>query len=157
MRLTPKEKPTMIRKRPKSLDAPVVNKAIQLEIWAYTRCDQWKRSYRYTLVNEFRQHITAAKNEIITAFELQARLRNEKLYHYSRAITELSIVESNMDIMIHDNFNVMSEKEWEDCAEKIDGIRDGLSRLINSLTKSASGSESPNFGTGSASADYKDA
>ena len=147
----------MLRKRPKSLDAPIVSQIIRLEMWAYKRCDQWKRKYRYTLVNEFRQHITAAKNEIITGFELHARLRNEKLYHYNRAVTELSIVESNMDIMINDDFNVMSEKEWADCAALIDGIRGGLSRLINSLLKSDSGSEFPNCGTESVSADYKDA
>lgn len=126
-------------------------------MWAYKRCDQWKRKYRYTLVNEFRLHITAAKNEIITGFELHAKLRNEKLYHYNRAFTELSIVESNMDIMIYDDFNVMSEKEWAECAALIDGIRIGLSRLINSLIKCDSGSDFPNFGTGSASTDYKDA
>lgn len=148
----------MLRKRPKSLDAPIVTQAIRLEMWAYKRADQWKRKYRYTLVHEFRLHITAAKNKIITAFELHARLRNEKLYHYNRAITELSIVESNMDIMIYDDFNVMSEKEWAECAALIDGIRAGVSRLINSLiSKCDSGSESPNFGTGSVSADYKDA
>ena len=84
-------------------------------------------------------------------------MRNEKLYHYNRAITELSIVESNMDIMIYDDFNVMSEKEWAECAALIDGIRGGLSRLINSLIKSDSGSEFPNFGTESVSADCKDA
>ena len=147
----------MLRKRPKSLDAPVVNATIRLEAWAYKRCDQWKRSYRYTLVNEFRQHITTAKNDIITAFELHNSLRREKLQHYSHALTELSIVESNMDIMICDDFNVMSEKEWADCAMQIDNIRGGLTRLISSLIKSASGSEFPNFGTESASADYKDA
>ena len=125
-------------------------------MWAYKRCDQWKRSYRYTLVNEFRQHITTAKNETIVAFELQARLRQEKLYHYNRALSEYSIVESNMDIMIHDDFNVMSEKEWAECAAQIDGIRGGLSRLINSLTKSDSGSEFPNLGTERESTDYKD-
>ena len=60
--------------------------------------------------------------------------------------------------MIYDDFNVMSEKEWAECAALIDGIRAGVSRLINSLiSKCDSGSESPNFGTGSVSADYKDA
>ena len=77
-------------------------------------------------------------------------------------MTELSIVESNMDIMIHDSFTVMSEKEWAQCATQIDGIRGGLARLINSLTKnninnSDSGSDFPNFGTESASTGYKDA
>ena len=36
-------------------------------MWAYVRCDQWKRTYRHTLVNDFRKHITDAKNEIIRA------------------------------------------------------------------------------------------
>ena len=147
----------MLRKRPKSLDAPVVSQTIRLEMWAYKRCDQWKRCYRYTLVNEFRQHITTAKNEIITGFELHSKLQREKLYHYNRAYTELSIVESNMDIMIYDDFNVMSEKEWAECAALIDGIRGGLSRLISSLIKSDSGTDFPNFGTESVTTDYKDA
>ena len=129
----------------------------QLEAWAYMRCDKWKKTYRYTLVNAFRSHITAAKNTVIRAFELSNRYRDEKGYLYSVAIGELSIVESNMDIMIMDQFCVMSEKEWAEAAKQIDDIRVALSRLLNSLSKGTSGSESPNFGTGSASAGHKDA
>ena len=62
-----------------------------------------------------------------------------------------------MDIMIYDDFNVMSEKEWAECAALIDGIRGGLSRLISSLLKSDSGTDFPNFGTESVTTDYKDA
>ena len=147
----------MSRRRPKSLDAPVVMQIRQLEAWSYMRCDKWKKTYRYTLVNEFRSHITAAKNTVIRAFELPNRYRDEKGYLYSVAIGELSIVESNMDIMIMDQFCVMSEKEWAEAAKQIDDIRVALSRLLNSLSKGTSGSESPNLGTGSASAGHKDA
>ena len=59
--------------------------ARRLEVWAYVRCDQWKRTYRHTLVNDFRKHITDAKNEIIRAFELPNKMRNEKAYHYNAA------------------------------------------------------------------------
>lgn len=148
----------MLHRRPKSIDAPVINSLIKLEMWAYIRCDQWKKKYRWTLVNDFRQHITNAKVEAITGFELHAKLRNEKMVHYSNAYAELAIVESDMNIMVHPDIMVMSEKEWSDCAIQIDNIRDGLSRLINSLAaKGAGGSESLNFGTESASASYKDA
>lgn len=147
----------MQRKRPKSLDAPIVVQLIRLEAWAYKRVDQWKKSYRYTLVNEFRSHITAAKNDVITAFEMSARLRNEKIYHYHRAYSELSIVESNVDIMILDDFCIMSEKDYEACAIQIDDIRKGLSRLISSLAKSAGGSESSEFAMERESVSYKDA
>ena len=148
----------MSRKRPESLDAPVVMQLRKLEAWAYLRCDQWKKSYRYTLVNEFRCHITTAKNNVITAFEMQNRYRDEKGYLYSHAMGELSIVESNMDIMIMDQFCIMSEKDWAEAAKQIDDIRIALSRLINSLSnKGTSGSESLNFGTESASAGHKDA
>lgn len=147
----------MSRRRPKSLDAPVVIQLRQLEAWAYKRCDKWKKTYRYTLVNEFRMHITTTKNTVIRAFELPNKYRDEKGYLYSVAMGELSIVESNMDIMIMDQFCVMSEKEWAEAAKQIDDIRVALSRLLNSLSKGASGSESPNFGTESASAGHKDA
>lgn len=145
----------MPRKRPKSLDAPVTNQAKRLEAWAYLRCDQWKRTYRFTLVNEFRTHITAAKNAIIHGLELQNRYRDEKLYHFTNALSELSIVESNMDIMIMDNFCIMSEKEWSQAAAQIDDIRIGLSRLINSLNRGES--EPLNFRTKGDSTDHKDA
>ena len=56
----------MPRKRPKSLDAPVVVQIRKLEAWAYINADGWKKSYRYTLVNEFRSHITAADYTKIT-------------------------------------------------------------------------------------------
>lgn len=143
----------MPRKRPKSLDAPVVVQIRKLEAWAYINADGWKKSYRYTLVNEFRSHITNAKNAVIRAFELQNKHREEKGYLYSVAMGELSIVESNMDIMIMDEIGVMSEKAWAQAAQQIDDIRIGLSRLINSLNaKGASGSECLNFGTDSVSA-----
>jgi hypothetical protein len=147
----------MPRKRPKSLDAPVTNQVKRLEAWAYLRCDQWKRSYRYTLVNEFRIHITAAKNAIIRGLELQSRYREEKVYHFRSAFAELSIVESNMDIMIMDSFCIMSEKEWSQAAQQIDDIRIGLSRLVNSLTHNVGESELPNLGTEGDSFDHKDA
>ena len=125
----------------------------KLEAWAYINADGWKKSYRYTLVNEFRSHITNAKNAVIRAFELQNKHREEKGYLYSVAMGELSIVESNMDIMIMDEIGVMSEKAWAQAAQQIDDIRIGLSRLINSLNaKGASGSECLNFGTDSVSA-----
>ncbi len=143
----------MPRKRPKSLDAPVVVQMRQLEAWAYIKADGWKKSYRYTLVNEFRSHITSAKNAVIRAFELQNKYREDKGYLYSVAMGELSIVESNMDIMIMNEVGIMSEKTWAEAAKMIDDIRVGLSRLINSLNaKGASGSEYLNFGTDSASA-----
>lgn len=128
-----------------------------LEAWAYLRCDQWKRSYRYTLVNEFRTHITEAKNAIIRGYELQNRYSDEKVYHYRTALAELAIVESNADIMIMDNFCIMSEKEWSQAAQQMDDIRIGLSRLVNSLTKGVGGSEPLNFGTAGDSTDHKDA
>ena len=50
------------RKRPKSLETKVYQKLWNLEHLSYTRADSWKKSYRYTLINEFREHITFAKN-----------------------------------------------------------------------------------------------
>ena len=143
----------MPRKRPKSLDAPIVVQLRQLEAWAYIKGDGWKKSYRYTLVNEFRSHITNAKNVVIRAFELQNKHRDEKGYLYSVALGELSIVESNMDVMIMNEIGIMSEKTWAEAAAMIDSIRVGLTRLINSLNaKSTSGSEYLDFGKDSVSA-----
>lgn len=147
----------MPRKRPKSLDAPVVVQALTLEAWAYKRADQWKRSYRYTLINEFRSHITLAKNNIINAFELPNKCKEQKCMLYSAAMGALSIVESNMDIMIMPDFGIMSEKEWSEAAKMIDDIRVALARLINSLPKGVSGSELPIFGEEGVTAGYKDA
>ena len=121
------------------------------------RCDQWKKSYRYTLINEFRVHITEAKNAYFTGYDMLMRYRSDKAVLFSRAYAELTIVESNMDHMIADQFCIMSEKEWAQAAQMIDDIRVGLSRLLSSLTKGVGGSELPNFGTEGVSADYKDA
>ncbi len=147
----------MLRKRPPALDAQVVKQSIDLEAKSYLRCDQWKKKYRWTLVNDFRACITRAKTEIITAFELPNKFRDEKLFHYGLAQGALTVAESDMDIMIRDEFGVLSEKEWEEFAIMIYDIRGGLSRLINSLAKSAGGSESLDFGKESVSAGYKDA
>lgn len=148
----------MPRKRPKSLETEVYRKLWQLEHYAYVRCHMWKKSYRYTLIDEFRQHITAAKNAYILGYETLLRFRNEKTKCYNAAIAELSAVESNMDHMIADDIGIMSEKDWANAAVLIDSIRVELAKLINSLNaKGTGGSESLDFGTGSESAGNKDA
>lgn len=147
----------MPRKRPPCLDAPVVVDLRGLEKWAYLRCDEWKKAYRYTLINEFRCHITAAKNAVISAFELHSRMQREKANLYSAALGELAIVESNMDLMIDQEFNIMSGKQWSEAAKMIDNIRIALKRLMSSLGKGTSGSEPAIFGEQGVSAGYKDA
>ena len=147
----------MSRKHPKSLDAPVVAQMRRLESWAYLRCDQWKKKYRYTLINDFRQHITSAKNNTIRAFELPNRYKDEKLYFYSQSQVELALTESCMDVMITDGFDIMSEKEWSQAAQQIDTIRIGLSRLASSLMKGVSGSESPDCGMERDTTNHKEA
>ena len=148
----------MQRKRPKSLETDVYNKLRQLEKYAHVRGDKWKKSYRYTLIDEFRKHITFAKNAYIYGYEKLKRFRDEKEGCYMAAMAELSIVESNMDHMMSDEIGIMSEKDWADTAILIDSIRVGLAKLINSLNATgAGGSESPNHGTESVSAGNKDA
>ena len=129
---------------------------MQLERWAYIRADEWKKSYRYTLVNDFRTHISEAKCAIIKAFELPNKFKEQKLYLYSMAQGELSIIESDMDIMICDEVNVMSEKEWSRCEVMIEEIRVSLSKIQNSL-RNTSGSDSPDCGMGSVPTNHKDA
>lgn len=146
----------MPRKRPKSLDAPVVMQARRLEAWAYIRADEWKRKYRYTLIQEFRQCISRVKDSIIEGFELPNRYRNAKAERYTFAQIELAKAEGKMDLMVSPDFGVMNDKEWAQAAIMMDDIRTGLSRLVNSLNKGVGGSGSPDFGTGSVSADYKD-
>lgn len=130
----------------------------ELEHKAYVRAHLWKKTYRYTLIDEYRQHITFAKNAYITGFEILIRCKEEKVRCYKASIGELSIVESNMDHMIANDIGIMSEKEWAENAILIDSIRVGLARLINSLNANGTGgSESLDFGTESASAGNKDA
>lgn len=66
-------------------------------MYAYVRGDKWKKSYRYTLIDEFRKHITFAKNAYIYGYEKLKRFRDEKEDCYMAAMAELSIVESNKD------------------------------------------------------------
>jgi hypothetical protein len=96
----------MPRKRPKSLETDVYRKLWQLEHYAYVRCHLWKKSYRFTLIDEFRQHITAAKYAYILGYEILLRYRNEKVKCYNAALGELSTVESNMDHMTASDNNI---------------------------------------------------
>lgn len=155
--MTKKTKKTTMPKRPKSLDAPVVMQLHRLEAWAYLRCDQWKKKYRYTLVNDFRQHLTNAKNNAIRAFELSNRYKNEKAYLYNQSLADLTLAESCTDVMITVGIDIMSEKEWSNATEQIETIRVGLSRLVSSLIKGVSGSDSPDYGKGRATANHKEA
>lgn len=148
----------MSRKRPKSLETDVYRKLWLFEHWAYINICKLKKTYRYSLVEEFRQHVTFAKNSYIAGYELYARFRDEKLRFFTAAIGELSIVESNMEHMVTPDLNIMSEKMWADAAIQIDNIRIELKKLINSLNiKSSGGSEPLNFGTAGGSSGHKDA
>ena len=148
----------MPRKRPKSLETDVYRKLWTLENYAYKRALAWKKTFRYTLIEEFRQHITYAKNAYITGYEMLGRFKEEKARCFKAALGELSIVESNMDHMVSDGINIMSEKDWANVAIQIDSIRVELAKLINSLNaKGAGGSESLDFGIESVSASNKDA
>ncbi len=149
----------MPRIRPKSLDTEVYQKLWRLEHWAYVNVSKLKKTYRYSLVEEFRQHITFAKNAYITGYELLGRYREDKVRCFKAAIGELSIVESNMDHMVVSDLGIMSDKMWAEAAMQIDSIRVELSKLVNSLNvnKGAGGSESLNLGTGRDSAGHKDA
>jgi len=80
------------RKRPISLETDVYRKLWELEHKAYLRAHAWKKSYRYTLIDEYRQHITFAKNAYITGFEMLVRYKEEKVQCYKASIGELSIV-----------------------------------------------------------------
>ena len=75
----------MPRKRPKSLETDVYRKLWQLEHYGYVRIHLWKKSYRYTLIDDFRQHITAAKNAYVLGYEILLRFRNDKVKCYNAA------------------------------------------------------------------------
>lgn len=148
----------MPRKRPRSLDSKVVMQARELEKWVYIRGEQWKKKFRYSLVDEYRKCISKSKDEIITAFEMPNRWRARKQEHYAQAAIELAKAESRMDLMLMPEIGVMSDKEWAQAAAMIDDIRIALTRLTNSLNaKGIGGSDCPDCGMERETADYKDA
>ena len=117
-----------------------------------------KKTYRYSLIEEFRQHITFAKNAYITGFEMLGRFHDEKARCFKAALGELSLVESNMDHMIAPDLGIMSDKMWAEAAMQIDSIRVELSKLVSSQNaKGAGGTDSSNYGTGRDTAGHKDA
>ena len=86
------------RKRPISLETDVYRKLWDLEHKAYLRAHAWKKSYRYTLIDEYRQHITFAKNAYITGYEMLGyKLRfsrilpSDRIYHNIRWYLERTI------------------------------------------------------------------
>lgn len=132
--------------------------ARELEKWVYIRGEQWKKKFRYSLVDEYRKCISKSKDEIITAFEIPNRWRARKQEHYAQAAIELAKAESRMDLMLMPEIGVMSDKEWAQAAAMIDDIRIALTRLTNSLNaKGIGGSDCPDCGMERETADYKDA
>lgn len=132
--------------------------ARELEKWVYIRGEQWKKKFRYSLVDEYRKCISKSKDEIITAFEMPNRWRARKQEHYAQAAIELAKAESRMDLMLMPEIGVMSDKEWAQAAAMIDDIRIALTRLTNSLNaKGIGGSDCPDCGMERETADYKDA
>lgn len=132
--------------------------ARELEKWVYIRGEQWKKKFRYSLVDEYRKCISKSKDEIITAFEMPNRWRARKQEHYTEAAIELAKAESRMDLMLMPEIGVMSDKEWAQAAAMIDDIRIALTRLTNSLNaKGIGGSDCPDCGMERETADYKDA
>jgi len=141
----------MPRQRPKSIDAEVTKKLIAFEAYVYKRAENWKKLYRYTLIDEFRRHITSARLNTVAGLDYRMRYRSKKSTCFEDALVDLTLAESSMELMIQDEINIMSAAEWSECAARIDEVRINLSRLLSSLK--ASGSESPNCGTETASAE----
>ena len=112
-------------------------------------------------------------DDVVATWDISTKIQNGTYTGYSPYIE--SIENKDGDVLIKAKLNdegkpanplqvldfltgvYIVQKEWAEAAKQIDDIRVALSRLLNSLSKGTSGSESPNLGTGSASAGHKDA
>lgn len=81
-----------------------------------------EKSYRYTLVSDFRQDLREIRVNIIKAYTTDKRLPAGKLYYYGKAKGTLANAECDMEHMVGNPVNIMSYSQWADFAEIMDKV-----------------------------------
>lgn len=125
-----------LRPKNKVLDTEVIRLCRQMERMGYEFYDKWKKSYRYTLVSDFRQDLREIRVNIIKAYTTDKRLPAGKLYYYGKAKGALANAECDMEHMVGNPVNAMSYSQWADFAEIMDKVSGMVDKLVSTLEKS---------------------
>ena len=123
------------RPKNKVLDTEVIRLCRKMEDKGYELYDLWKKSYRYTLITDFKNDLRDIRVNIIKAYTTDKRLPAGKLYYYGKAKAALSNMECDMEHMVGGNINIMSYSQWAEFAEIMDKISGMVEKLVNTLEK----------------------
>lgn len=125
------------RPKNKVLDTEVIRLCRKMEDAGYALYDLWKKSYRYTLVSDFRSDLREIRVNIIKAYTTDKRLPAGKLYYYGKAKAALANMECDMEHMVGGNINIMSYSQWAEFAENMDKVSGMVEKLVNTLEKNS--------------------
>lgn len=125
-----------------AFSAQVVSISRRLEHDVYVVSTNMKHDYRYNLVSDFRQGVSRMRYYIRKGFGLSMNFKDEKIYWYNQAQTELDNIEDYMWHMVQPDMQIITNKRWAFWAIMVDDINAMLERLICSLKRNESESGS---------------
>lgn len=132
------------RRKNKVLETEVVRQCKELETRTYKLIDQWKKQYKYTLIESFRQHVENLRESTICGLRHDKTDKKQKLAYYNLSLCSLDNIEYLLEMMVGNSFQIMSNKQYADFAIIIDDIGIMIDRLIHSLNKSFSNDDNLN-------------
>lgn len=132
------------RRKNKVLETDIVKLCHRLELLTYTLIDKWKKQYRYNLIESFRRHVENLRESTICGLRHDKNDKVQKLAYYNLSLCSLDNIEYLLELMVSNNFQIISNKEYANFAIIIDDIGIMVDRLIHSLNKSVSKNENFN-------------
>lgn len=121
------------RKVDKVLDTEIIKEIRKMERAVRKFALMWKKTYRYTDIEDFRKEVKAARMNIIKAFTMDKHMYMGKLYYYGLAKGNICNIECDMEDLASKEMNVMSDKQWAELAIYLDTVNEMLDKLVSSL------------------------
>ena len=119
----------------KVLETEIVVLCKRLESMTYELMDVWKKQFKYTLIENFRRHVENLRESTICGLRHDKSDKKTKLAYYNLSLCSLDNIEYLLEMMVSNNFQIISNKQYADFAIIIDGIGTMTDRLIHSLVK----------------------
>jgi hypothetical protein len=119
----------------KVLSTDIVKQCFNLELLTYNLIDNWKKKYKYTLIEDLRKHVKELRECVICALRRDKNQIKEKLFYYDMSLYCLDNIEYLLEMMTQSSINVISNKQYADFAILVDDIGKSVDRLMHSLNK----------------------
>lgn len=124
-----------LKRRNKVLDTEIVKLCFKLEIITYKLMDLWKKRYKYTLTESFRRQVENLRESTVCALRYDKTYVQQKKDFYNLANSSLDNIEYMLEMMVSNELQIITNKQYAEIAEIVDEIGNMVDRLAHSLDK----------------------